>query len=570
MALFSKPLNSQEDQTMPTITGSRFFAQAMQAYGVTHIFFVPTMLLPALAEMEDMNIRRVMTHGEKAAAYMADGYARASRTPGICMAQNVGAANLAAGLRDAYMACSPVIAITGGPDSESRYRYLYQEVEDFSMFDPVTKFNARIDKLSRLPDLLREAFRVATAGAPGPVHLEMRGSHGQVIEEEGDLDLIFEEQYKQYPAFRPEPEVERIREAAAALTKAQRPVIVAGGGVTSSQAQQEVVQLAEMLSIPVATSLNGKGTISDDHPLSVGVVGTYSRWCANRAVAEADLVFFIGSHTGSQVTNNWKIPRAGTPVIQMDISPADLGRNYPNVVSLLGDAKVTLRRLIDALKPMEPRTGWVRRVQQLVSEWRNEVAPLRDSNAVPMRPERICNEITDFLPSNAVVVSDTGHSGIWTGAMIDLKKPGQRYIRCAGSLGWAFPASLGVKCALPDTPVLCFTGDGGFYYHLAELETAARFGINAVIVVNDNRSLNQETRLFDAAYGGQQRGRSREMWVFEDINLAKVAEAMGCFSVRVEQPSDLKPALERAFASGKPAVIDAVSDIKALAPRGWS
>jgi len=347
---------------MPTITGSRFFAEAMQAYGVTHIFFVPTMLLPALAEMEDMNIRRVMTHGEKAAAYMADGYARATRRPGICMAQNVGAANLAAGLRDAYMACSPVIAITGGPDSESRYRYLYQEVEDFSMFDPVTKFNARIDKLSRLPDLLREAFRVATAGAPGPVHLEMRGSHGQVIEEEGDLDLIFEEQYKQYPAFRPEPEIERIREAAAALTKAQRPVIVAGGGVTSSQAQQEVVQLAEMLSIPVATSLNGKGTIPDGHPLSVGVVGTYSRWCANRAVAEADLVFFIGSHTGSQVTNNWKIPRAGTPVIQMDISPADLGRNYPNVVSLLGDAKVTLRRLIDALKPMEPRTGWVRRV----------------------------------------------------------------------------------------------------------------------------------------------------------------------------------------------------------------
>ncbi len=555
---------------MPTITGSRFFAQAMQAYGVTHIFFVPTMLLPALAEMEDMNIRRVMTHGEKAAAYMADGYARATRRPGICMAQNVGAANLAAGLRDAYMACSPVIAITGGPDSESRYRYLYQEVEDFSMFDPVTKFNARIDKLSRLPDLLREAFRVATAGAPGPVHLEMRGSHGQVIEEEGDLDLIFEEQYKQYPAFRPEPEIERIREAAAALTKAQRPVMVAGGGVTSSQAQQEVVQLAEMLSIPVATSLNGKGTIPDGHPLSVGVVGTYSRWCANRAVAEADLVFFIGSHTGSQVTNNWKIPRAGTPVIQMDISPADLGRNYPNVVSLLGDAKVTLRRLIDALKPMEPRTGWVRRVQQLVSEWRNEVAPLCNSAAVPMRPERICKEITEFLPSNAVVVSDTGHSGIWTGAMIDLKKPGQRYIRCAGSLGWAFPASLGIKCALPDTPVLCFTGDGGFYYHLAELETAARFGINAVIVVNDNRSLNQETRLFDAAYGGQQRGRAREMWVFEDINLAKVAEAMGCFSVRVEQPSDLKPALERAFASGKPAVIDAVSDIKALAPRGWS
>jgi acetolactate synthase-1/2/3 large subunit len=552
------------------MTGSRFFAEAMQAYGVTHIFFVPTMLLPALAEMEDMNIRRVMTHGEKAAAYMADGYARASHRPGICMAQNVGAANLAAGLRDAYMACSPVIAITGGPDSESRYRYLYQEVEDFSMFDPVTKFNARIDKVSRLPDLLRELFRVATTGAPGPVHLETRGNHGQVIEEEGNLELIVEEQYRQYPAFRPEPEMARIRDAVTALAGAQRPVIVAGGGVIASQAQQEVVQLSEMLSIPVATSLNGKGTISDDHPLSLGVVGTYSRWCANRAVAEADLVFFIGSHTGSQVTNNWKIPRTGTPVIQLDISPVDLGRNYPNTVSLLGDAKATLAKLIDAADSIKPTTDWMKRVQRLVAAWRDEVAPLYNSDSVPMRPERICKEITEYLPSNAVVVSDTGHSGIWTGTMIDLNKPGQRYIRCAGSLGWAFPASLGVKCALPDTPVLCFTGDGGFYYHLAELETAVRFGINAVIVVNDNRSLNQETRLFDAAYGGQQRGRAHEMWVFEDINLAKVAEAMGCFSVRVERPSELRGALEQAFAANRPAVVDVVSDIKALAARAWS
>jgi acetolactate synthase I/II/III large subunit len=555
---------------MARMTGSRFFAEAMQAYGVTHIFFVPTMLLPAMAEMEDMNIRRVVTHGEKAAAYMADGYARASRRPGICMAQNIGAANLAAGLRDAYMACSPVIAITGGPDSESRYRHLYQEIEDFSMFEPVTKFNARIDRLNRLPDLLRQAFREATSGAPGPVHLETRGSHGQVVEEEGDLELIVEERHKEFPAFRPEPEMERVRDAAAALRQAQRPVIVAGGGVTASQAAQEVVELSEKLSIPVATSLNGRGTIADDHPLSVGVVGTYSRSCANRAVAEADLVFFIGSHTGSQVTNNWKIPRPGTAVIQLDISAADLGRNYPNTLSLLGDARATLRKMIETLQPMEPRTSWIRRVQQLVSEWRDQVAPLRNSDAVPMRPERLCKEITEFLPPNAVVVSDTGHSGIWSGTMIDLNKPGQRYIRCAGSLGWAFPASLGVKCALPDTPVLCFTGDGGFYYHLAELETAVRFGINAVIVVNDNHSLNQETRLFDSAYGGQQRGRAGEMWIFEDIDLAKVAEAMGCFSLRVERPSDIKGALERAFAANKPAVIDVVSDIKALAARGWT
>jgi acetolactate synthase I/II/III large subunit len=555
---------------MPKMTGSRFFAEAMQSYGVTHVFFVPTIMLPALAEMEDMNIRRVMTHGEKAAAYMADGYARASRKPGICMAQTVGAANLAAGLRDAYLAGSPVIAITGGRQPETMYRHVYQEIEDLPMFNTVTKFNAQVDTVERLPDLLRQAFRAATSGAPGPVHLEMRGSHGHVVEEEGELELIVEAPFLQYPAFRPEPEGERVREAARVLIEAQRPVIVAGGGVTASQAAPEVVELAKRLWIPVATSLNGKGTIPDDHQLSVGVVGTYSRSCANRVVAEADLVFFIGSHTGSQVTNNWRIPAIGTPVIQLDIDPLELGRNYPNTVSLLGDAKVTLRRLLEVLKPAALKAEWVQRVEDLVGGWRAEVGSLRDSDAIPMRPERICKEITEFLPSDAVIVADTGHSGIWTGTMIDLKHPGQRYIRCAGSLGWSFPASLGVKCALPDTPVLCFTGDGGFYYHLAELETAARFGINAVILVNNNHSLNQETRLFDAAYGGQQRGRAHEMWQFHDTHFAQVAQAMGCFGIRVERPNDLQDALKQAFAADRPAVVEVLSDLKALASRPWA
>ena len=555
---------------MPKMTGSRFFAEAMQSHGVTHVFFVPTIMLPALAEMEDMNIRRVMTHGEKAAAYMADGYARASRKPGICMAQTVGAANLAAGLRDAYLAGSPVIAITGGRQPETMYRHVYQEIEDLPMFNTVTKFNAQVDTVERLPDLLRQAFRAATSGAPGPVHLEMRGSHGHVVEEEGELELIVEAPFLQYPAFRPEPEGERVREAARVLIEAQRPVIVAGGGVTASQAAPEVVELAKRLWIPVATSLNGKGTIPDDHQLSVGVVGTYSRSCANRVVAEADLVFFIGSHTGSQVTNNWRIPAIGTPVIQLDIDPLELGRNYPNTVSLLGDAKVTLRRLLEVLKPAALKAEWVQRVEDLVGGWRAEVGSLRDSDAIPMRPERICKEITEFLPSDAVIVADTGHSGIWTGTMIDMKHPGQRYIRCAGSLGWSFPASLGVKCALPDTPVLCFTGDGGFYYHLAELETAARFGINAVILVNNNHSLNQETRLFDAAYGGQQRGRAHEMWQFHDTHFAQVAQAMGCFGIRVERPNDLQDALKQAFAADRPAVVEVLSDLKALASRPWA
>ena len=298
----------------------------------------------------------------------------------------------------------------------------------------------------------------------------------------------------------------------------------------------------------------------------MGVVGSYSRWCANRVVAEADLVVFIGSHTGSQVTLDWKIPPTGTPVIQIDIDPSELGRSYPAKIALQGDAKVTVRRLIEALEPIGPRTEWTNRVHQLVGEWRAEAEPLLNSDASPIRPERICKEITDYLPPDALVVSDTGHSGIWTGTMIDLNSPGQSYIRCAGSLGWAFPAALGAKCAVPERPVLCFTGDGGFWYHIAELETALRYGINTVTVVNNNHSLNQEKRGTERIYAGQP-GNSDEVWRFLDVDFAKLAQAIGCFGVRVETPDELGPALERAFASGLPAVIDVASDIEGIATR---
>lgn len=557
---------------MAKMTGSKAFAQMMQGYDVTHIFFVPAIMLKALAEMEEMNIRRIVPHGEKAAAYMADGYARASGKPGICMAQAIGASNLAAGLRDAFLACSPVIAVTGGPSPASRYRNAYQELEDFSQFDSVTKMNAYVDDVTRLPDLVRQAFRAATSGTPRPVHLRVNGLHGQVVEAEGDLRPFAENQFIRVPAFRPEPEMERVREVATLLAKAQKPIIVAGGGVVVSQAQREVVELAEKLRIPVATSLNAKGTISDTHPLSVGVVGSYSRACANRAVAEADILFFVGSHTGGQVTNYWKIPAAGANVIQLDIDPMELGRNYSNTVSLLGDAKVTLRSLIDVSEPKssEAAKSWNERIQQLVAEWRSDTVPFWNSEAVPLRPERICKEISEALPADGVVVSDTGHAGIWSGTMIELTKTGQRYVRCAGSLGWGFPGALGVKCALPDRPVLCFTGDGGFYYHLQELETAARYGINLVVLVNNNSALNQEIPLINLAYGGTQRGHADELWRFRNVDFAKLANIMGCEGFRVEKPGELRDLLPKAFAMGRPVVIDVVSDVNAFSRKPWS
>ncbi len=554
---------------MPQMSGGRFLAETVHKYGITHAFFMPYIATRALMEMEKLGIKRVQTHGEKAAAYMADGYARAKRTAGLCMAQSVGAANLAAGLQDAYLACSPVIAITGREGQINQQRNAYQEVDHTNPFSAVTKYSAFVANLEQLPIYLRQAFRSATSGTPKPVHLDIEGIAGQgVIESEAGMEVIAEEMFTQVPPFRPEAELEKITDTIRLLTQAKRPVIVAGGGVTLSDAKAELISLAEKLSIPVATALNAKAMFPSDHPLAVGVPGSYSRACSNQILCEADLVFFIGSHTGGQVTNAFQIPPQGTPVVQLDINPEELGRNYPIEIGMQGDVRNTLRKMLEYSEDIEPRNNWVSRVQELVQNWKDSVVDKANSNTVPILPERLCKELADYLPSDSVLVSDTGHSGIWTGTMIDFKHPDQSYIRCAGSLGWGLPAAMGVKCAQPDRPVLCFTGDGGIWYHLTELETAKRCGINTVTVVNNNHSLNQEKGGVETIYGGQSAG-SDELWKFPETDFAQMAESMGCFGVTVNKPSEISSALDQAFASGKPAVVDVKTHIDGIAPRAW-
>ncbi len=336
--------------------GAEVLAEMLAGYGVTHVFMVPAVLRRTFAEMERRTqIARVHCHGEKSAAYMADGYARASGKPGICMAQVIGALNLAAGLRDAYLAHSPVMAFTGGRDPKTKFRKVYQEIDDVPAFEAVTKFNATVDDAARIPDMLRQAFRVATSGAPGPVHLQFRGNEGQVDLDEAEMDGIVEAQFSRVPPFRPEPEAAHVKAALDLLQKAERPIFVAGGGVRASGAGRELTSLAEALQIPVATSLNGKDSIPGTHPLSVGVVGTYSRESANRAVNRADLVCFIGSETGGMTTHFWAVPKIGTAAMQIDIDPQALGRNYPLAASVLGDAKSVLVRMLGQIDKSSAR-----------------------------------------------------------------------------------------------------------------------------------------------------------------------------------------------------------------------
>ena len=551
------------------MTGAQCLADMFKGYGVTHIFHVPAVLRTTFAEMEHRtDIKRLHVHGEKAAAYMADGYARASGKPGICMAQVIGALNLAAGLRDAWLAHSPVIAMTGGREPKTKFRKVYQEIDDMPAFEPVTKFNATVDDVARFPDMVRQAFRTAVTGCPGPVHLQFRGNEGQIDVEEADMEPLVEPQFARVPAFRPEPDEASVRAALKILQDAQRPVIVAGGGVRASGAAAELVALAEALQIPVATSLNGKDSIPGNHPLSVGVVGSYSRESANRVVNKADLVCFIGSETGGMTTHFWAVPPIGTPAIQVDIDPEALGRNYPLLAAVNGDVKVTLARMIAAADRASAgkRKPWTAEATKICAEWQDKYRAALTSDAVPIRPERICHELSLHVPDDAIVVVDTGHAGMWMGGMYDLRSPHQSYMRSAGHLGWAFPAGLGAKCGAPERPVVTFTGDAGFWYHIGELETAVRWKINAVTVVNNNGGGNQSKRGFDRVYGGTQTDGGRSLWTFNKMNFARIAEDMGALGIRVEHASGFPAALAQALAADRPAVIDVVTDIDALAP----
>jgi acetolactate synthase-1/2/3 large subunit len=487
------------------------------------------------------------------------------------MGQIIGALNICAGIRDAHLAKVPLIALTGGREANHRDRWAYQEVDDLPAFEPYTKMNAAVDDPNRLPDMLRQAFRMATTGSPGPVHLQLAGNTGQAIEgAEIDYDGVTEPRYGQVPPDRPQPDPERVREAADRISRAERPVIVAGGGVRASGASHALVRLAESMQIPVATSLTAKDAILESNPLSVGVVGTYSRRSANQVVADADLVIFIGTRAGGMTTHFWTIPAEGTSTVQIDLDPGVTGRNYPNDVSVIGDAKVTLERMAELNTPVPAsRANWIAKVQKIGQSYKDDFADLYRSDATPVHPARIVHELSEAMPENAIVVVDTGHSGMWMGGMFEQRHLGQSYIRSAGHLGWAFPAAIGAKCGAPDRTVVCFTGDLGFWYHMSEVETAVRSGINTITVINNNHSGNQALNGMIRLYDGKPTEKSNEMWVQNETNFAKIAEDLGALGIRVERPGDIAEAFQLALKADRPVVIDVVSDINVVAPLAW-
>lgn len=544
--------------------GYQYIAETMKGYGVDHVFYVEAMLRMVNRQFGEINVNRIMAHSENAAAYMADGYARMSGKPGFCMAQSIGSANLAGGVHEAWLANSPVIAFTGKKTPDYQYRGCYQEADHRLLYEGITKFNGDVSESKQLPNILRQCFRISVTGKPRPVHLDISNHTGRVVELGNVYEpVVIEEKYKTYPAFRPEAEVEDIKKAAIEIDSSNKPVLVIGRGAVISGASEEILDLARKSDIPVVTSPDGKTSIDEMDELWCGIVGSYGMDCANKIVGEADLVIFVGTQTGDQTTFDWRVPSTETRVIQIDIDPAELGKNYPNSVGLLGDAKMVLSQLIGRVNKRN-RNDWIKRAKEMKKATLEMYAKKQASNALPIRPERLCEEISKSLPANAVLVSDTGYSAVWSATMLRMR-PGQKYLRAAGSLGWSFPASLGVKCADRNRPVVCFTGDGAFYYHLNEMETASRNKINTVTIINNNSALAQCKPDLSLVYKDEPE-KVADRFCYPEIDFCKIAETYGCWAKRVDAPQDIGPAITDAMRCGKPAIIDVRTEREAEVP----
>ncbi len=553
-----------------TMNGYEWLARALAGTGMTHVFFVESCMRRTLLALDDLGVTPVLAHSEKAAAYMADGYARIAGRPGVCMAQSVGAANLASGLQDSYLGRAPVIAITGHKEPSFQHRNSYQEIAHAPLFSAVTKFSSPVLSTAELPRLLRHAWRSALADPVRPTHLDFNGLQGDVIElgQTGEPTEI-ETDARKLPVHRPVAAEADIQRAAKILLGAKRVCIVAGDTAAVSEAGPEILALAEALNAPVGTSLGARELIPTRHRLAVGVPGNYSAPPANRIVHGAELVLFIGCDTGDQVTLNWTIPPLATRIVQIDSDPTELGRSYPNTTGLCGDPKATVARLVEIIGKPVRDSSYADEAARIVADWRASMEALVGKNTAPVSVERLCAEITQALPADGILVADTGYSGIWTGTMIDFNGVGQTYLRAAGSLGWAFPASLGATCAAGARKTVCFTGDGGFYYHLAELESARRAKIPVTVVVNNNSGFGQNLTGVNRIAGNRP-GRGEELIRFGPTDFTKVAASFGVRGIRVEEPSQLAGALADAIAADEPVLVDVVTQLEPRAPEPWS
>lgn len=543
------------------MTGGEALVRGLLAHGAGPVFGMGGFqLLPFYDAARRLGLGHHLINDERCGTFAADAYAKVSGRVGLVDATlGPGATNLVTGLVEALNAGSPIVAIVGDTHRDHSWKNMTQETHQAEILRPACKEVIRVETVARIPELLRRAFIVATTGRPGPVVLIVpedvaHGTHGY-----DEDDFLCDPRYEAAPALRCRPEAEALAEAAAFLAAAERPLILAGGGVHISQAAEDLQALAEAMQIPVAHTMSGKGAIACTSPLSAGLFGRYDR-IANGLIEESDCLLVVGCKLGEIATKRYTVPGPGKRMIHLDCVAEEIGRTYAPELPLWGDAREGIRDLHAALKESpvpEAREAWCAGVVSKMDEWRKMASARLTSDEVPVAMGRMIGELNQNLPDDAILIADGGFAAHWGGLLYDSKKPGRGFVPDRGfaSIGYGLPGAIGACLAAPERAVFAITGDGGFNMVLGEIETARRMKLAPVIMVVNNAASGYVKALQHLMYGEG----SYQSSDLAETNYATVAEAMGCLGIRVETPDALGEAIRKGLAEkDRPTVLDVV------------
>ncbi|MBB4839215.1 acetolactate synthase-1/2/3 large subunit [Sphingomonas kyeonggiensis] len=544
------------------ITGAEAAVRMLQLHGVKHIFgLCGDTSLPfydALARL-DHGMEHILTRDERSAAYMADAYARVTGRIGICEGPSGGGATyILPGVIEANESSVGLVSITSDVPVAARGRYPLTALDQKALFAPLTKWNGVADHVTHIPLLFRTAFRAASTGRPGAAHI---GLPYDLQKQQLDTSEVWgQAEHGSFPAYRTAPDPTLVEAAASMLLNARRPVLVCGGGVILSGACTELIALAELLDAPVASTVSGHGTIPDNHPLAIGVVGANGGTDETReALADADTVAFIGCRAGSTTTEHGSVPGRGVPIVHIDIDPMVVGANYQVEAGLVGDARLCLSALLAEItrRVDGPRnTDAARRLAGLRAAKRARFEALAHSNERPIRPERVLAAIQKALPADGIIVADPGTPCPYFSGYFDFDSTGRSFItnRAHGALGFSLPAALGAAYGRPGAKVVAAMGDGSFGFAVGELETIVRKGLPITLIVFSNASYGWIKASQKDGYG------SRFFSVdFNRSDHARIAEAFGLKAWRVEDPAEVDAVIAAAIRHDGPSLVDVIS-----------
>ncbi len=544
------------------MTGADALVRMLQAHNVTHMFgLCGDTTLPFYDSLSrlDHGITHILTRDERHAGYMADGYARVTGKPGVCEGPSGGGATyILPGVVEANESSIPILAITTDVATTSRGKYPLTELDQEALFRPLTKWNASLDEASRLPAMVRKAFRSMTTGTPGAAHLALPFNTQKATLNPDEVWA--DERHGSFPAEpRMAPDPAAISAAAEALIGAKRAVAVCGGGPVISGAEAELRALAGLFNMPISTTVSGQGSVAETDPLAVGVVGSNGASPATKSVVdEADLVLFIGCRAGSVTTERWRSPKPGTPIIHIDSDPEVIGANYATEVAINADAKLALAALVKDLLQRSDLPDFDG-AARAATAWTNKLAafePLANSSETPIRPERVIATLQHLLPQDAIIVADPGTPCPYFSAHYRWPTAGRNFItnRAHGALGYALAASMGAHVGRPEAKTVAVMGDGSFGFCCGEFETIVRHNMPITSIVFSN-----------ATYGwikaGQDSGFGKRYYNvdFNRTDHAAVASAFGVRSWTVREPSELAAALTEALAHDGPTLVDVIS-----------